>query len=133
MRRSYSLPHRNGPQEHTIGTRMDRRVHYRQIPQEGRPFLDHCGIKGTKDRNDDAGIAPGVRKFVLEHARIFKRCTCQAELTVSGETAPSLCLGWVSSVCFPIKCHRVNFLPQEPRHGPPPAGLNPLVPPRRID
>ena len=53
--------------------RIMGKVHHRQIPHEARPFLDDIGLKGPKDRYDDIEIVPGVRKFVLEHAQIFKR------------------------------------------------------------
>ena len=62
--------------EMTNGDEFDQimtKVHYRQIPHEGRPFLDDFGLKGPKDRYNDMEIVPGVRKFVLEHAQIFKR------------------------------------------------------------
>ena len=49
------------------------KVHSRQIPHEVRPFLDDCGIKGPKDRYNDAEVSPGVRRFVYEHAQIFER------------------------------------------------------------
>ena len=68
--------------------RVMAKVHYRQIPHEVRPFLDDCGVKDPKDRYDDVEIVPGVRKFVLEHAQIFKRFmydTWIAGLTVSGD------------------------------------------------
>ena len=52
--------------------RVMTKVHYKQIPHEARPFLDDCGIKGPKERYNDAEISPGVRRFVYEHAQIFE-------------------------------------------------------------
>ena len=71
----------------SIFQRVMGKVHYRQIPHEVRPFLDDCGIKGPKDRYDDVEIAPDIRKFVFEHAQIFRRFmydTWIAGLTISG-------------------------------------------------
>jgi hypothetical protein len=53
--------------------RIIGKVHYRQIPHEVRPFLDDVGIKGPKSRYNDEEISPGVRRFVFEHAQIFRR------------------------------------------------------------
>ena len=49
------------------------KVHYRQIYYEVQPFLDDCGIKGFKDRYDDVKIASSIRKFIFEHAQIFRQ------------------------------------------------------------
>lgn len=49
------------------------KVHNRQISHEVSPFLDDCGIKGSKDRYGDSEISPGVRRFIYEHAQIFDR------------------------------------------------------------
>ena len=67
--------------------RIIGKVHYRQIPHEVRPFLDDVGIKGPKDRYGDEEISPGVRRFVSEHAQIFRRFMHDcwvAGLTISG-------------------------------------------------
>ena len=64
------------------------KVHYLQIPHEVWPFLDDCGIKGLKDRYNDVEIAPGIQRFVFEHAQIFRQFlhdTWVAGLTISGE------------------------------------------------
>ena len=49
------------------------RIHYRQIPWEVRSFLDDIDIKGSKNRYNDEEISLGVRRFVFEHAQIFRR------------------------------------------------------------
>lgn len=67
--------------------RVMAKVHWRQIPHHVRPFLDDCGIKGPKDRYNDEEISPGVRRFVYEHAQIFRQFMhdCwSAGLTISG-------------------------------------------------
>ena len=67
--------------------RIIEKVHYRQIPHEVRSFLDNIGIKGPKDRYGDEEISPGVRRFVFEHAQIFRRFMHDcwvAGLTISG-------------------------------------------------
>ena len=49
------------------------KVHWKQIPECARPFLDDVGLKGPKSRYNDMEISPGVRKFVWEHAQIFRQ------------------------------------------------------------
>ena len=49
--------------------------------------LDDLGLKGPKDRYNDIEIVPSVRKFILEHAQIFKRFmhdTWSVGLMISG-------------------------------------------------
>jgi RNase H-like domain found in reverse transcriptase/Integrase zinc binding domain len=79
----------------SIFIRIIGKVHCRQIPQQVRPFLDDCGIKGPKSRYDDEEIEvetslgkTKVRRFVFEHAGIFRvymRDCWMAGLTISGE------------------------------------------------
>ena len=67
--------------------RVMGKVHYRQIPHEVRPFLDDNAIKGPKSRYGDEEISPGIRRFVYEHAQIFRqfmRDAWIAGLTISG-------------------------------------------------
>jgi hypothetical protein len=67
--------------------RVMGKVHWRQIPEFVRPFLDDCGIKGPKDTYNHAEVSPGVRRFVYEHAQIFRqfmRDCWHAGLTISG-------------------------------------------------
>src|SRR5271169_1991457 len=63
------------------------KVHWRQIPHQARPFLDDIALKGPKDRYNNEEIFPGVRRFVYEHAQIFRQfmkdCLA-AGLTISG-------------------------------------------------
>ena len=53
--------------------RVIGKVHWRQISCFVRPFLDDCGIKGPKDRYNEAEISTGIRRFVYEHAQIFEK------------------------------------------------------------
>ena len=67
--------------------RVMRKVHWKQIPRHVGPFLDDCGIKGPKSHYDEEEIRPGIRKFVYEHAQIFRqfmRDCWSAGLTISG-------------------------------------------------
>src|SRR5205814_29895 len=47
--------------------------HSKQIPKHARPFLDDVGLHGPKSRYNDIEISPGIRKFVWEHAQIFRQ------------------------------------------------------------
>ena len=50
-------------------------------------FLDDLGIKGPKSRYGDEVISPGIRRFVFEHAQIFRKFMHDcwvAGLTISG-------------------------------------------------
>jgi hypothetical protein len=63
------------------------KVHYQQIPQNARPFLDDVGLKGPKERYNDEEIYPGVRRFVYEHAQIFRQFmhdVWRSGMTISG-------------------------------------------------
>ena len=63
------------------------KVHFRQIPTHVRTFIDDAGIKGPKERYGDAEISPGVRRFVYEHAQIFRDFMYDAwrsGMTISG-------------------------------------------------
>ena len=53
--------------------RIIDRVHYRQIPWEIRSFLDDVDIKESRDRYNDEEISLDIRKFIFEHAQIFRR------------------------------------------------------------
>ncbi len=67
--------------------RVAGKVHCRQIPNEARLFIDDAGIKGPKSRYNDDEILPGIRRFVWEHAQIFRRFLHDAwiaGLTISG-------------------------------------------------
>jgi hypothetical protein len=67
--------------------RVMGKVHYQQIPHQVRPFLDDCGIKGPKSRYNNEEISPGIRRFVWEHAQIFREFmhdVWMAGLTISG-------------------------------------------------
>ena len=67
--------------------RIIGKVHWQLIPDKCRPFVDDTALKGPKDRYNDAEIAPGVRRFVWEHAQIFRQFMhdCwMAGMTISG-------------------------------------------------
>ena len=49
------------------------KVHWKQMPNHVRPFLDDVGIRGPKSRYDDIEISPEIRKFVWKHAQIFRQ------------------------------------------------------------
>jgi RNase H-like domain found in reverse transcriptase/Integrase zinc binding domain/Reverse transcriptase (RNA-dependent DNA polymerase) len=63
------------------------KVHWKQIPKYARPFLDDIGLKGPKSRYNDEKISPGIRRFVWEHAQIFRqfmRDVWTSGMTISG-------------------------------------------------
>src|SRR5437773_1016589 len=63
------------------------KVHWKQIPKHARPFLDDVGLHSPKSRYNDIEISPGVRKFVWEHAQIFRqfmRDVWSSGMTISG-------------------------------------------------
>jgi len=74
--------------------RVMYKVHCRQIPHQVRPFLDDSGIKGPRSRYGGEEVETEtsigkvkVRRFVLEHAeifRVFMRDCWMAGLTISG-------------------------------------------------
>ena len=43
------------------------------------PFVDDVGVKGPKSRYNDQEVAPGIRRFVLEHIQNLDRCLCDIE------------------------------------------------------
>ena len=67
--------------------RVIGKVHWQLIPHNCRPFIDDTALKGPKDRYDNAEYAPGIRRFVWEHAPIFRqfmRDCWTAGMTISG-------------------------------------------------
>jgi hypothetical protein len=42
------------------------KVHFRQIPDQVRTFIDDVGLKGPKSQYGDEEISPGIRRFVWE-------------------------------------------------------------------
>jgi RNase H-like domain found in reverse transcriptase len=67
--------------------RIMGKVHWALIPDKCRPFIDDVGLKGPKNRYGDVECEPGIRKFVWEHAQIFRQfmeSTWRAGLTISG-------------------------------------------------
>ena len=76
--------------------RVIGKVHYRQIPDEARAFVDDVVLKNrTKARYDNEEIAPGIRRFVYEHAQVFRQFMHDAwvaGLTISGyKSAIGMC------------------------------------------
>jgi len=64
------------------------KVHARHIPDKVRPFLDDLGMKNaSKSRYRDEEVSPGIRRFVYEHALIFREFmedVWKSGLTISG-------------------------------------------------
>ena len=52
--------------------RVMGKVLWRHIPEKLKPFLDNVPIRGPKSRYDDEEVAPGIRRFVFEHAQIMR-------------------------------------------------------------
>lgn len=51
-------------------------------------FIDDIGIEGPRSRYGDEEVAPGIRRFVMEHLRNLDRVLCEIEragATLSGE------------------------------------------------
>ncbi len=70
-----------------IFQRVMRKVHWKQIPEYVRPFVDDSGIKGPNDTYNDAEIEPGIRRFIYEHGMIIRQFLHDcwlANLTISG-------------------------------------------------
>ena len=68
--------------------RIISKVLYRHIPHRARPFLDDVGVRGPKNRYDEELVAPGIRRFVMEHASILRevfRDVWMSGLTVAGD------------------------------------------------
>ena len=67
--------------------RIMLKILWRHIPEHVRVFLDDLGIRGPKDRYDDEEIAPGIRRFVWEHAQVVRAVLddiWRSGLTISG-------------------------------------------------
>ena len=43
------------------------RVLANHFPSRVRPFLDNIGVKGPRSEYNSEEVAPGVRRFILEH------------------------------------------------------------------
>jgi reverse transcriptase-like protein len=68
--------------------RIILKVLWELIPKYARPFVDDVALRGpSKDRYGDEEVAPGVRRFVAEHAGLFRimmRAIWMSGLTISG-------------------------------------------------
>jgi hypothetical protein len=67
--------------------RVVSKVHCEQIPHEVRLFIDDAGLKASKSRYNDEECMPGIRRFVWEHAQVFRKFLHDAwiaGLTISG-------------------------------------------------
>ena len=90
-----------------IFQRVMGKVHWRQIPEFVRPFLDDVGIKGPRTRYNDEEIFPGIRRYVYEHALIFRQFLHDAwlaGLTISG-TKSMIAMPGVDIVGFLCDIH----------------------------
>lgn len=68
--------------------RVSNKVLEAQIPKKARPFMDDVGVKGPKTDYDQEEVAPGIRRFVLEHIQNLDEVLCDIEragATISGE------------------------------------------------
>ena len=57
------------------------------IPEVARQFVDNVGVKGPKTTYNNAEVAPGVRKYVLEHIQSLDKVLADIEragATISG-------------------------------------------------
>ena len=89
------------------------KVHFRQIPHEALPFLDDVALKGPKCRYNDELISPGVRRFVFEHAQVFRRFmedAWRSGLTISGHKC---CIGMSGIVIVGMVCDSNGRRPEE--------------------
>ena len=67
--------------------RIILKVLWELVPEYARPFIDDIALKGPKSRYNDEEVSPGVRRFVAEHADLFRmllRALWLSGLTVSG-------------------------------------------------
>ena len=58
------------------------------IPNRAKPFLDDIGVKGPKTDYGGEEVAPGIRKYVLEHLMWLDGVLADIEragCTISGE------------------------------------------------
>ena len=88
------------------------KVHYRQIPQYVRPFVDDVGIRGPSERYGDREVSPGVRQFVYEHAQIFRefmRDVWVSGLTIAGNKCA---LGMTGIVVVGMVCDSQGRRPE---------------------
>ena len=66
------------------------KVHWSLIPSNLRPFIDDIGLKGPKTRYNNEEVEPGIRRFVYEHALLFRKFLHQvwvSGMTISGPKA----------------------------------------------
>src|SRR5579859_4845887 len=64
------------------------KILWRHIPHHARPFIDDAAFPGSKTRYDEEKVRSGVRRFVAEHAEIFRDIMgniCESGVTVSGD------------------------------------------------
>lgn len=67
-----------------------------------KAFVDDIGVKGSKTRYNDEEVAPGIRRFVLEHVQNLDRVLVNCELagtTISGEKS-QFCMSGMKIVGF---------------------------------
>ena len=72
------------------------------FPSRVRPFLDDIGVKGPRSEYNGEEVAPGVRRFVLEHLQWMDSMLADVEragLTIHGEKS-EFCVRGVKIVGF---------------------------------
>ena len=72
------------------------------IPHKCAPFLDDIGVKGPRSEYNGEEVAPGVRRFVMEHLQWMDAVLADLEragATVSGEKS-QFCLRGLKMVGF---------------------------------
>src|SRR5579859_5070438 len=83
------------------------------IPHYARPFIDDVGIKGPFSRYNDEEISPGIRRFVWEHAQIFRafmRATWCSGMTISGAKS---CIGMPGITIVGMVCDSEGRRPEQ--------------------
>ena len=59
--------------------RITNKILEAQIPEKARPFLDDIAVKGPKTDYKEVEVAPGIRRFVLEHIQNLDQVLCDLE------------------------------------------------------
>jgi transposase InsO family protein len=83
------------------------------IPHYVRPFIDDIGIKGPTSRYNDEERSPGIRRFVWEHAQIFRtfmHATWCSGMTISGAKS---CIGMPGITIVGMVCDAEGRHPEK--------------------
>lgn len=84
------------------------------MPDVARAFVDDVGVKGPKTRYNDKEVAPGVRRFILEHIQNLDKVLVNCELagsTISGEKS-QFCMSGMKIVGFVCDSDGGGLIPQ---------------------